>query len=113
MNVRELTQAERQVLFGLLAHVTMADGAIGAGELHELALLGDEMGVEPLRNALAEARKLFPSRESLLAAAATVTRQDARDLIRTLLIDLATADGDRTNDENAIVDDVTRIWARG
>ena len=113
MNVRELTHEERQVLFGLLAHVAAADGSVGDGEREELDLLGAEMGVEPLQGAIDEARKTFPTRESLLAAVGTVTRKDARELIRTLLIDLATADGDRTDEENELLSDITRVWAKG
>lgn len=113
MDVRELTQDERQVLFGLLAYTASADGEIGDGELRELELLGDELGVEALPSALAEARRTWPSRERLLEAVGTVRRRDARELIRTLLIDLATADGDRGDEENALLSEVTRIWARG
>jgi hypothetical protein len=112
MNVRELTQDERQVLFGLLAHVTVADGKVEQGELEELELLGDELGVEHLHASLADARKLFPTRGELLAAVATVQRKDARELIRTLLIDLATADGERTSEEEELLSDITEVWAK-
>jgi uncharacterized tellurite resistance protein B-like protein len=113
MDVRELTQDERQVLFGLLAYVAAADGEVGEGELRELELLGDELGVEALSTALADARNVYPTRERLLDAVGTVRRRDARELMRTLLIDLATADGDRGHEENALLSEVTRIWARG
>jgi uncharacterized tellurite resistance protein B-like protein len=112
MEVRELTQDERRVLFGLLAHLADADGRTSAGELEELEALGEEMGTGSLQSALVEARAIFATPQQALEAASGVTRSDARELIRTLLHDLAGSDGERSAAEVQLLTDLGSMWPR-
>ncbi|MEQ1502507.1 MAG: TerB family tellurite resistance protein [Myxococcota bacterium] len=110
MQVHELTLDERQVLFGLLAHLAAADAKIDPGEAAELEALGEEMGVESLRATVAAARSAFATAADAIAAADGVQRPDARQLIRTLLHDLAGSDGVRSPEEQALLDQLSARW---
>lgn len=112
MDVRELTPDERQVLFGLLAHMVAADRRIDPGEAAELDALGEEMGVGSLNDAFIEARRTYPTTESALDAAPRIDRKDARELVRTLLHDLAAADGERSIEEDRILQKLDAVWPR-
>jgi uncharacterized tellurite resistance protein B-like protein len=112
MRVDELTDDVREVLFGLLAHLVDADARLSSGESRELAALGEELGVGPLDEALARARRAFPTADDAVAAAARITDEDARELVRTLLIDLMAADGERTPDEEDLIYRVAAAWNR-
>lgn len=112
MDVIDLTAEERDALYVALAHLAAADGRISDGELAELTELADEMGVPDLRDRVSAAHAAHGSIEALEKAVASVERDDARELIRTLLFDLAQADGNRDDDENDVLDIVTRVWAR-
>ncbi|MEQ1564246.1 MAG: TerB family tellurite resistance protein [Myxococcota bacterium] len=112
MLVSELTDGEREVLFGLLTHLVAADARFAAGESAELDELGEEMGVGRLDDALAAARQALPTADAAIAAAAGITRPDARELVRTLLFDLAHADGERTPEEDDLLVRVAKVWAR-
>ena len=75
--------------------------------------LGEEMGVQSLVSTLRTARNAFPTADLALGAAARVDRQDARELIRTLLLDLAGADGTRSEAEQALIERVDALWRPG
>ena len=109
LGVRAVTVGERAVAIRHGHDVLRVERSLGL----YVELLGDELGVQALPTLLADARRVYPTRERLLEAVGTVRRRDARELIRTLLIDLATADGDRGDEENALLSEVTRVWARG
>ena len=113
VNLTDLERGEWEVLLALLAHLAEADEHIDPAEVLELHGIADELGVDDVMNQLMRARGAVRTREDLLAAAATVTRVEARELMRTLLFDLAQADGDRSDAERDLLDDVTRVWARG
>lgn len=110
MQIHELTLDERQVMFGLLAHLATADAAVTAGESAELAALGEEMGVESLSSTIAAARVAFRTPDDVLVAARRVDRPDARELIRTVLLDLAGADGERSEVEQALIAKLHATW---
>lgn len=112
MHVGELTESERNVLFALLAHIAEADDRIDPDEVLEIDALGEEMGVDNLRERLMRARAATHSPEALASAMASVERPDARDLIRTLLYDLARADGEQHESENEILDRLDRAWGK-
>ncbi len=113
MNVHELDPAEWKVLLALLAHLAEADERIDPAEVLELHGLADEFGERDVMGELQRARAATRTRDDLLALASTVQRDEARELMRTLLFDLAQADGDRSDAERDLLDDVTRVWARG
>lgn len=110
MQVDELTLDERQVLFGLLAHLAEADEVIEPGEIAEFEALGEEMGIESITSTIQAARSAFATPDHALAAAARLDRTDARELIRTLLHDLAGADGERAPQEDAILLQLNAMW---
>ena len=111
MEAKDLTDDERGVLFALLAHLVTADARFAAGESEELDALGEEMGVGPLDHPIADARRAYPTPDAAVAAAATIVRPDARELVRTLLFDLAGADGEHTPDEDDLIARVLKLWA--
>ena len=106
----DLNEEERQVLFALAGHLSVADGRVDLRERAELQALAEELEV-PLAESLAEATRRHPTADAAVAAAANV-RRVARDWIRTALMDLATADGARGGEENDLVARITREWAR-
>jgi uncharacterized tellurite resistance protein B-like protein len=112
MNVRDLRKDEWEVLLALLAHLAEADDRIDPAEVLEVHGIADEIGAEDVMSALMRARAAVRTRQDLLDAAARVDRDEARELMRTLLFDLAQADGDRSPAEREILDAVTRVWAR-
>lgn len=112
MNVRDLTPAEWEVLLAMVGHLAEADERIDAGEILELQGLADEFGEEDVMGRVMRARAAVRTRADLLAAAATVSRREVRELMRTLLMDLAQADGERSEAEQALLADITRVWAR-
>ena len=109
MNPADLTDPERQALYGLLVTVADADGRIEEGELDELDALAEELDVD-LYSAMATARELVPDLDRALALAGQVVRPEARTLIRTLLSDLAQGDGERSETELAVLAGLARIW---
>ncbi len=111
MEARDLTADERHVLFGLVGRLAGADGVIAHGEVEEIEALGEEIGCDP-QAAIAAANERFPNLDGLMEAAANLEREEARQLLRTLLIDLASSDGDRGVEENALLSKVTRLWAK-
>lgn len=112
MQVQELNDIEREVLLALLAHLAEADARIDPGEVLEIDALAEEMGITNIRERLMRARGATQTRQDLLAALQKVTRPDARDLIRTVLSDLAQSDGERTPAETELLDAVAGVWAR-
>ena len=112
MNVSDLSIDERMALLALLAHVAAADGDVNADEIGELKELADEMGVEGLREQLKGAFDRFPTRESLLDYMRVVDRDEAQELIRTIAMDLAQSDGERSKVERDLISDVIAVWAR-
>lgn len=110
MQVQELNDIERDVFLALLAHLAEADARIDPGEVLEIDALAEEMGITDMRERLMRARGATPTRDDLLAALGRVQRPDARELIRTVLFDLAQADGERSESETELLDALTRAW---
>lgn len=110
MELHELTDAERQVLFALLAHLAEADDHIDPSEVLALDDVAEELGIDDLRERLMRARAATRTRDDLLAAAATIDRASARALIRDRLQALAAADGARQREENDLLDALARVW---
>lgn len=113
MQAKELTEDERKALFALLAHLAVADSGISAGEFAEFEALGEEMGISSVHEALGAARASCPTPDAALKLAAGVTRPDAREMIRTLLHDLAGADGARGESEAKLLASIASLWPRG
>ncbi len=112
MNVVDLDLEAKVALIGLLAHMVDADGRVAEGEAVELLNLGEEMRHRALSEAVDRSRTSFADRDALLRYAGLITDDDARELIRTLLVDLANSDGFRGRNERDLLDDLFITWAR-
>jgi uncharacterized tellurite resistance protein B-like protein len=112
VNIVDLNLEAKVALIGLLAHMVDADGEVAEGEAIELLNLGEEMKHRSLAEAVNRSRKTFSDRQALLHYAGLVDDEDARALIRTVLIDLSNADGFRGRNERALVDALIVSWAR-
>ena len=112
MEVTDLQPDERVALYTALAHLAAADGRVSDGETAELAALAEEMEVPDLRDRLLEAHEAHPELDDLRRVVGKVKRDDARELVRTLLFDLAHSDGERGELENDVLDAITREWAK-
>ena len=112
MNLTELEPNELTALIGLIAYMIDADGVVDDEEMEEVSRLAEEMDIPDLAAQIDMARRLYPTRDMMLSAAAKVTRDNARDLIRTVLFDVSTSDGRREQAESDLLDEVTQIWAR-
>lgn len=111
MRIDELTLNERQVLFGLLAHVALADATMDPEEMARLEAIGREMGIRSLEDTLGVAMRAFATPDDTLGASARVARSNARALIRSLLHELAYADGDRSAEEDVLLHRLDALWA--
>lgn len=112
MNLSDLNDAERDALAAGLYLLVNADGRVRHQERKEIDALADELGNNDLGDRVAAIGERVRDIDDLVPLIRQVERDDAREMIRTVLIDAAQADGMRTNDENAVVDRITREWAR-
>jgi uncharacterized tellurite resistance protein B-like protein len=104
----ELTDTEREVLLALLAHLAESDARIDPQEVLEIDAIAEEMGIEAVRDRLMRARAANPDPEALVARLAALERRESRELIRTVLFDLARSDGEDAGEEVALLEAVTR-----
>lgn len=112
MNIIDLDLEAKVALIGLLAHMIDADGKLAIEESVELLALGEEMKHSGLSEAVIRSRKSFANREALLKYASLIQDEDARALIRTVLVDMSNADGFRGRNERELIDDLIQAWAR-
>ena len=107
MDMQDLTLDERMVLIHLVAQMIGADSDTTPEELEEIQALAEEMGHDSFSEAVSAAR--HKSLTEVLAYAKVVERDDAWQLIRTVLIDIAAVDG-VSIEEARIIDNVETIW---
>lgn len=103
MDMCDLTADERMALVGLAGFLIAADGRVSTEELEELKAIGSEMGSGAFHEAAQASSRRFSTPDELLDFAATLTRPDARELMHTVLVDLAVSDA---------VDDSERVFIR-
>lgn len=110
MNLADLDDTERLALVALAHAMAAADGEHSEEEMSEFRELAHEIGHDGFEAALAAARARFPTRDAAIAFAETaVTRRGAREIIHTVLVDLAGADG-ISADERSLIDHVRTMW---
>lgn len=110
MDLQELTDDERVALVALVIQLMRADGTTSDNELSELTALGAEMGLKAFDSAYLRARDEYGTRtQALEFAQSQVTRPKAREIIHTVLFDMAASDG-VSDEERAIVDAVRAMW---
>lgn len=104
MNPDDLTHDELFALAVLLRHMIAADGDISEEEATELAEIGLEMDQEAFKRAWDKSGdNHMSSGQAVAVAASTAERVEARELIHTMLSDLAQADGLHTKEEELLV----------
>jgi uncharacterized tellurite resistance protein B-like protein len=110
MNLVDLTDDEQVALVALVVQLMRSDGETSEDELTELSSLGAEMGLKRFDAAYVRAREALGTREAALAFAQShVQRPAARELIHTVLYDMAAADG-VDEEERALVSTVRAMW---
>ena len=112
MNLEDLNVAEQDALVASLYLLVNADGRVRHLERQEVDALMEEIGDPTLAGRVRDAGRHIHSVDDLGPLVAAVTREEAQELIRTVLFDLAQADGRRSSEENEVINLVTREWAR-
>jgi uncharacterized tellurite resistance protein B-like protein len=112
MNLEDLNDVEQRALEAALYLLVNADGRVRHQERKEVEALAEELGDPQLADRVRDAGERVNSVDDLTPLVAKVEREDAQELIRTVLFDVAQADGQRSGNENAVINLVTREWAR-
>jgi len=92
MELKDLNGDERTALVGLMREVVMADANLSDDELDEVADIVDAFGEEGYQAALDAFEARFSDEESFRGFLATITRQEARELIYGTVLQGAAAD---------------------
>jgi uncharacterized tellurite resistance protein B-like protein len=108
-SLSELTHDEQLALVGLIVYLVDADGQASTEEMIEFREVAVEMGRKEFDAAFRLAKAKFTSQEDAISYAKTVERPWARELILTVLHDLAQADG-ISDEEHALIDTVASHW---
>jgi uncharacterized tellurite resistance protein B-like protein len=108
-SLSDLTPDEQLALVGLVVHLVDADGQASTEEMIEFREVAVEMGRKEFDAAFRTAKQRFNSKEDAIAFARSVERPWARELILTVLHDLAQADG-ISDEERALIDAVGGHW---
>jgi uncharacterized tellurite resistance protein B-like protein len=110
MNLSELNDDEKLALAALLARVALADGEVSEAEIEEVVALADEMEEEGFRTLFTYAQTKFTDDESAIELAnSSVTRLPSRELILTILSDLANTDG-ANRSETLVIQKMRNRW---
>ncbi len=110
MDPVDLTDDEHLALVALLRHMAMADGEISGKETDELQALGMELGGGRFLAAWNATSERTPNAQAALDYAADhVARVEARELIVTMLTDLAGTDRPHPS-ERALLGKVRLMW---
>lgn len=112
MNLVDLQHEECVVLLGLIHFLVQADADRTEEEMTEFREIAKELGRKAFDAALHEALRRFASEEAALTAAADLTRRDARELIYTVLVDLAASDGIAMS-ERVLLARLSTLWGTG
>ena len=92
MDLKELNGDERTALVGLMREVVMSDANLTDDELDEVADIVDAFGEEGYQAALDAFEARFSDEDAFRRFLATITRQEARELIYGTVLQGAAAD---------------------
>ncbi len=109
MNPTDLTDEEMLALICLSRVMVAADGQLGVEEMEELNEIGMDLGVEAFTRVSKLADAEVNTTERALELAANVDRADAREMILTMLGDLAGVDG-VDDSERQFLAEVRSAW---
>ncbi len=111
MNLSDLQEQERVALVALVVQLMRLDGVSSDDELDELRALGVEMGPRAFDHAYTRAREDVASQAAAIDyARAAVQRPEARELVYTVLADMASADG-LDDAERGFLAAVRELWS--
>jgi uncharacterized tellurite resistance protein B-like protein len=110
MNLSDLTDDEKVALVGLIKHMVGADSDRSPEEMEEFRAIADEMGRREFDKAFQKAMQDLGTIEMALEfATVAVSREDAKELMHTVLVDLASADY-VSEREREMIRRVADIW---
>jgi len=108
MTLDELSHPEQVVLLALVGLMARTDGSVSGDELELLEQIADEIGAKRFDAARDEAAAL-PDGTAILRAAASVDRQEAREVIFELVYGIAVRDTIAVS-EAALLNELAALW---
>jgi hypothetical protein len=108
MTLDDLSQPEQVVLLALLGLMARADGSVSQDELELLEQIADEIG-EKRFEAARDAAAALSDGNAILAAAAEVSRPEAREVVFELVYGIAVGDTIAEN-EAALLNQLAKLW---
>jgi len=91
MDIKELNHDERMALVALLKAVILAEQQVPIEEVEELQDIVEELGEDTYQSLLTEVDKRFSSEDDVRKCLASISRQDARELIYGTIMEMALA----------------------
>ncbi len=108
MTLDDLSQPEQVVLLALVGLMARMDGSVSQEELELLEQIADEIGEERFEAARDQAAALADG-SSILRAAASVERQEAREVVFELVYGMA-IQGTIADSEAALLNELATLW---
>lgn len=100
MDIKELNHNERLALVALIKAVIMPEEHVPIEEVEELQEIVDELGEDTYQSLLTEVEERFSSEDDVRQLLATISRQDARELIYGTIMEMALSESvDRVESE--------------
>ena len=109
MDLRELGHDEQLALVALVELVVEANARVTAEESHEVSHVAEALGRKRYRRLTEEADDRFRDEAAFREFLATITRQDARELIYGTVLRAASADT-MSNPESALLEWLAKAW---
>jgi len=109
MNIRELSSEENLALIGLLKVIIQADNLYSLKESAQLKRVASLIGADLFKQTVDVAREKFKTLDDVKAFVPSVTRQEARMLIFSLLQEMAHADGVVADEEQSL-EWLAKLW---
>ena len=109
MTLDDLSQPEQVVLLALVGLMARMDGSVSQDELELLEQIADEIG-EKRFEAARDAAAALDDGDAILKAAASVERQEAREIIYELVYGIAVRDTIAPS-ESALLNELATLWA--
>lgn len=92
MDLAELNEEERVALVALIVQMVGADSGRSPEEMAEFRAIAEEMGRRAFDDALGAALRVAGREQAIELARGTFVRPEVRELVHTVLVDLASAD---------------------
>lgn len=92
MDIKELNHNERLALVALVKAVIMPEEQVPIEEVEELRDIVEELGEDTYQSLLTEVEERFSSEDDVRRFLATISRQDARELIYGTIMEMALSD---------------------